>query len=105
MFKDFKGQQLDGDIITNSGADRISEVGRVTVLSTHNKLQVIVFPKLLYLIWFEISMKKHLSHYFGQAVNITKLVCTIVLQGILPSENAKQSYKQTNKKIQIVKLF
>lgn len=64
MFKDFKGQQLDGNIITNSGADRISEVGRVTVLSTHNKLQVIVFSKPLYLIWFEISMKKYLSHYF-----------------------------------------
>lgn len=64
MFKDFEGQQLDRDIITNTRADRISEGERVIVLSTHNKLQVILFSEPFYLIWFEISMKKYLTHYF-----------------------------------------
>lgn len=54
----FEGQQLDGDIITNIGAVRISEDGRVIVLSMHNRSQIIIFPEPLCLIWFGIPMKK-----------------------------------------------
>lgn len=58
----FEGQQLDGVIITNTGAVRISEDGRVIVLSTYNRLQIIIFSELLCLIWFGIpTMKNYLS--------------------------------------------
>lgn len=57
----FEGQQLHGDIIINIGAVRISEDGRVIVLSTHNRLQIIIFSEPLCLIWFGIPVKNYLS--------------------------------------------
>lgn len=81
----FEGQHLDGDIITNFGAEKISEDGRVIVLPSHNRLQIIIFSEPLCLIWFGIPMKKYLSWYFiiWTDGEYQKLVCRIFLQSIL----------------------
>jgi len=93
----FEGPHLDGVIITNIGADGISAYGGVVVLSTHNRLQIIIFSEPLYLIWFGIPRKNifpDIFFCFGKTVNTTQLLCRIFLQSILlrrRSEEAKQS--------------
>lgn len=62
MFQDyFEGQQLDGDIIPNIGAVRISEDGRVKVLFIHKSLQITIFPEPLHLISIGIPTKNYFS--------------------------------------------
>lgn len=54
----FEGQYLDGYMITNNGAVRISEDGRVKVPSIHKSLQIIIFSEPLHLTLFGIPTKK-----------------------------------------------
>lgn len=62
MFQDyFEGQQLDGYIIPNIGAVRISEDGRVIVLLIHKSLQITILSEPLHLISIGIPTKKYFS--------------------------------------------
>lgn len=56
----FEGQQLDEYIITNIGAVRISEDGRLKVMSIRKSLQIIIFSEPLHLISIGIPTKKYL---------------------------------------------
>lgn len=97
MFKDFEGQQLDGDIITNTRADRISEGEKELQcyqLITNYRLYCFLSLSTWFGLKFQWKNILPIILYFGQIVNITKLVYTILLHGILPREETKQSYKK-----------
>lgn len=65
MFKDFEGQQLDRDIITNTRADRISEGEKeLQCYQLITNYRLYCFLSLSTWFGLKFQWKKYLTHYF-----------------------------------------